>query len=964
MPSPPSALTDLPTLKVSTRLSVVIPAYNSATTIAQTLESLQAQTVPDWEAIVVNDGSTDETASIINQFAQQDARIRLINLPHQGVCTARNEGIRLTQADWLLFLDADDWIAATYMEKMLGKLADYPDSDVIHCSSVRVAADGTFYGEKHVPLAADLFPELARYCPFSINACIVRKSLVLALDGFDSFFFNNQDWDLWQRIARTGAQFVAVPEVLAFYRMRHNSHSSDSIKRFTYGLRTLIQGHGPDPRVPNPHPAHANGMPAEQLPSLKFLLATWCAGTLLGVGKDARHILDLFEDEPVPALDPHTIAVCLLESLPVPTTLSPTILWKQWHEMEPWVDTFLAAMEAKSQAPLLADRVRVILDRLILQEAEAPFPLSLGKTCALCIDITEALVDLYFPAAVERAYCMIEAAGSPVGTLELPVCDGMLSAVVLADAIAANFSWKILGHFFEQTLYPTLTTADNFQAFHDENGWLLFLQQLWDRPGWSNADFYNPKTEDASPFYERIEHPELTLEVSESLPTLPVNAPEINVLVTVGGAALGYVSVPVQDGRVTAQALRVALLLNAGTELCWAVVREGLLGRPLADPTNLRQRLSEAAQQQPKNASMGKHFALNDSSDQVNGRLILGRRSPATGTSDSRWAMLPAATATVLMEAAIATQEPIVQMPTAGVCPRQVVYAPSWVASPLPSPSDACPGSHPKQPWIRHLWKNTITAVKHQSQQLIDRSFGLKKPSPEQHQPLHQDAGDPILTRQLAILKYPPIASVAPAQSPIRQVTTQALEGQLAYLREAGYYSVSLETWRRAVANRQPLPGRGVLLTFDDESLAFYTETFPLLQKYGFLATVFVVVDRIDQPGLMNWQQLRQLQAEGIEVGSHSLSHRPLTGLSITEVVQEAARSRAVLSQELGKPVRSFAYPHGDYDAVVQHLIGACGYTFGFTHCSEPVHFQHPFLALPRIDMQNATLENVIARLP
>jgi glycosyltransferase involved in cell wall biosynthesis len=288
-------------------LSVVIPAYNSAETIAQTIASLQAQTLPDWEAIVVNDGSTDKTAAIVNQFAQQDARIQVIHQPQRGVSTARNEGIRLAKFDWLLFLDADDWIAPDYMEKMLGKLASHPDLDVVHCSSVRVASDGTCYGEKVAPLATDLFAELARYCPFSINACIVRKALVQSLGGFDPFFYNNQDWDLWQRIARTGARFGAVPEVLAFYRMRHNSHSSDGTKRFTYGLRTLVQGHSPDPRVANPHPTHAYGMPSKQLPELKLLLATWCAGTILGRG-DACHLLALLEDEPLPDLDLLSIA--------------------------------------------------------------------------------------------------------------------------------------------------------------------------------------------------------------------------------------------------------------------------------------------------------------------------------------------------------------------------------------------------------------------------------------------------------------------------------------------------------------------------------------------------------------------------------------------------------------------------------------------------------------------------------
>ncbi|MBW4523132.1 MAG: glycosyltransferase [Scytolyngbya sp. HA4215-MV1] len=972
-------------------LSVVIPAYNSAETITQTIESLQAQTLPHWEAIVVNDGSTDETATIVSRFVQQDARIRFINQPHRGVSIARNEGIHLAKFDWLLFLDADDWIAPTYLEKMLGQLATHPDFDVVHCSSVRVAANGTCYGRKQVPLASDLFAELARYCPFSINACIVRKALVLALGGFDPFFYNNQDWDLWQRIARTGARFVAVPEVLAFYRMRHNSHSSDSTKRFTYGLRTLIQGHSPDPRVPNPHPAHVNGMPAERLPGLKLLLATWCAGTVLGVGKDARYLLDLLEAEPIPDLDPLSIALCLLESLPVPTTESPGILWERWSEVEPCVNDFLFAMETKSQAPLLTDRVRVILDRLILQQAEAPLPLALGKTYAIRVEVTEPLRDLYPPVAVERAYCLVEAAGSPLGTLELPVCDGVLSAVVMADAIAANFAWQILGRFFEQTLYAKITTADNFQSFHDEQGWLIFLQQLWNCPDWSNADFYNPHLiREVSTLTQQIEHNELTLEISEALPNVSVSASELTVLLTVGGSALGFITVPVEKEVVTAQALRVALLLGAGAELCCAVVREGLLGRSLSDPTSLRNRLSEAAQQKSNHIPMWQRSARDTASDQGKSMLVLGRRSGDIGTSDSRWARLPAATAAALLESAIATHEPLLQLPTKGCIPSQVLYAPDVIlsASPYqPTRFEAKPqvesakfnqmydaeAALPARSWLRRFWRNAVTTLEQLHPESPHPPSSAQVPLPSQQKRLKSHLVDLMVTQQLAILKYHPIV-VDRSQANGWRMTPQTLAEQLRYLQEAGYYSVNLQTWHQAMTNRQALPGRAILITFDDESLAFYTEAFPLLEKYGFSATVFLAIDRIEQSNdcpnerktstYMNWQQIRQLQASGIEFGSRSLSHRPLTGLSVTEVVQEAARSRTILARELGTSVRSFAYPDGDYDPVVQHLIGACGYTFGLTHRPERSHFRDARLALPRIEIKASDLlQDFVAKL-
>lgn len=99
------------------KVSVVIPAHNAAATIAETLQSLQSQSFTGWEAIVVDDGSRDTTSEIVSRFAQEDSRIRIVSQPNQGVSAARNTGIEHAGADWLLFLDADDWILHKSKEK-------------------------------------------------------------------------------------------------------------------------------------------------------------------------------------------------------------------------------------------------------------------------------------------------------------------------------------------------------------------------------------------------------------------------------------------------------------------------------------------------------------------------------------------------------------------------------------------------------------------------------------------------------------------------------------------------------------------------------------------------------------------------------------------------------------------------------------------------------------------------------
>ena len=158
-------------------VSVVIPAHNAAETLGETLTSLRAQTLPDWEAIVVDDGSRDGTATIAATFAARDARILRVSQPQMGVSAARNTGISLARFDWLLFLDADDWLSPLHLERMTCALVSDPDLDGVHCGWARVTPDGQVI-DKACRKAGDLFALLARGPAFAIHACIVRRSLV------------------------------------------------------------------------------------------------------------------------------------------------------------------------------------------------------------------------------------------------------------------------------------------------------------------------------------------------------------------------------------------------------------------------------------------------------------------------------------------------------------------------------------------------------------------------------------------------------------------------------------------------------------------------------------------------------------------------------------------------------------------------------------------------------------------
>ena len=1141
-------------------VSVIIPAYNGATTLEETLKSLQAQTLPNWEAIVIDDGSQDETVAVATQLAEQDARIRLVSQANGGVCSARNRGIQEARFDWLLFLDADDWIAPRYLEKMTAMIEFDPSLDIIHCGWTRVAPDGTLMGEQYAPDSIDLFPVLARSCTFAIHACIVRRALVEAAGGFSLSLLICEDWDFWQRLARTGIRFGAVREILAFYRMRPNSLSRSSQQLFTNVMWVLDQGHSADPRVPNPDPRYAQGQPREDLAHLKLSLSSWLAGFFLGEGKDARPLLANIKDDHAPELDPNLVATNLFESITLSSCQPPGRWYSLWTGVEGVLQDFLTALEIQSQSSGLAARTRKILEIMVLQQTPMIDSLQIGATYGVRLEITEHIDDILPPGRCDRLYCQIVMEGTELGRLELPVIDGKVSAWVIKDAIAAQFFWPILGKLFEHTHY----TPDQVSE-HDGLGWTLFLQQLWGKPDWEVGDFYNSElSEEVSTVKYLGNSQKLAIEVSEELFNVSVNVSELDVIVTVGGVAVGAISLPVRENFVTAQTLRVAVTVEGGLELCRVFVREALLGNSLGDPTPLRSRLAKLAQAHASLGSIYNQSSLIAENLRSCKSVVLGRHMGAVNSIASRRVMFPTTTAAELVRMAKVTHAELVQLSPPGESIGQVIYAPDVIVN-YPKdlvPTAAVPANIPKtfynrghfetlfsrhaDPWrytspyeqvkyeqtlsllpktrikqalelacaeghftgqlapfVDHLIAADIsqvalerTAERHRdlvnvsyeqldlvrdclpgrfglivcsevlyyvgsledlqavarkiagalepdgyllmahANQIADEpdspgfdwglSFGAKvigeafsllpsmylakaiqtplyrvqlfrrypefcppwqrfkpeitvleeQPAPlppevEAHvmweggRPSRLNGLETILTERLPILRYHRVAPSGSERMRNYRVTPESFEEQLRYLKDAGFYSVSWEQWQWARSQRKPLPGRGVMITFDDGYLDFFQYAWPLLKQYGFAATVFLVADQIGKTNLwdqafgeelplMGWSEIHHLQGEGIEFGSHSAAHHALTALSNEDLVRDLARSRTILQHGLGVPIRTIAYPHGDFNPIVEHFAGGCGYAFGVTCRAGSSQFGDRILALPRIEVMGS----------
>ncbi len=683
-------------------VSIIIPVHDTVDTLPETLASLRAQRHGAWEAIVVDDGSTRNVAAVAT--ATGDARVRVVRQPHAGVSAARNLGMTHAAGEWLLFLDADDWLTPDALERMTAALAADATLDAVHGGWARVLSDGRRTGVRRATLAGDLFPELARYCVFVIHSCIVRRALVRAVGGFDPTLRTNEDWDLWQRIARAGARFGAVADVVALYRTRAQSASMQREQLLRDALTVIGRGHAPDPRVPHPAAAHAEGEPRAQAASAALTYACWPLALAAGTGGEPAPLLALLSDVgAAPTLDAETLAQVFAEAVPLARGQPPSAWPEIWHDVERGLAVGLAAIEERSGAPELARRTRRAIETIAIDtrlSADAAEPdddapdafatapaavwIRVGGSAGAEIDVNYGVPDYAGAAAVEHLRVHVRAGDLAVGVVSLPVCDGVVPARVLADAVAAAHGWELL-----RWLRARLRGASANTAARDDTVWDDFLRALWGVHDLDGAAFYDPQASppscDATAPSVQVGDDEIAVEVSSPLPALTLAAGVAHVRVALGGVALGIVNVERRDARVSAHALRAAISTAAGYELCVAAVRELLLAGPAAadapparardtigwEESPLRRVLAAAARRARTDRggevattdrtgaverSLSRVRAVTDGAPRAG--LVMERRDVSSfGTSASRWGVLPAGAAAALRDAAAAAGE-------------------------------------------------------------------------------------------------------------------------------------------------------------------------------------------------------------------------------------------------------------------------------------------------------------------
>jgi GT2 family glycosyltransferase len=248
------------TVRVVT-FSVVIAAYQAESTVGVAVESVLAQTLDDFEVIVVDDGSSDETAAVAEAIATRDQRVRVLRQANAGPSAARNRGISAGAGEYVSMLDSDDLWLPDYLAEM-GRALDlnpemgfaYTDAWGLDEVSGRFLK-ATAMARQHPPaktLPHDEFVAELMQRNFVYNAVTVRRSVLDQVGGYDPSMSHSEDYELWLRIAISGFTAVRVDGPLGIKRNSSTSLSNDTaamVAGMGLAYRAVLERHPASPRV-------------------------------------------------------------------------------------------------------------------------------------------------------------------------------------------------------------------------------------------------------------------------------------------------------------------------------------------------------------------------------------------------------------------------------------------------------------------------------------------------------------------------------------------------------------------------------------------------------------------------------------------------------------------------------------------------------------------------------------------
>ncbi len=221
-------------------ISIIIPCYNQAHFLAECVESVMSQDYADWELIIVNDGSTDNTLKLALEFAKKDKRINVIDKENGGLSSARNAGIKQIKGNYIHFLDSDDFVLDGFYSSMFKAFSLSPDATVLVCGYRYYDPNRGYFQivegqEKEYTIDDFITGNIAPPAAFCVRSEIMR-----VIGTFDEKLKSAEDWDFWLRVLKANGKIKGIENSQVAYRYSKDSMSRNAFRMYD-ALKTVAQ---------------------------------------------------------------------------------------------------------------------------------------------------------------------------------------------------------------------------------------------------------------------------------------------------------------------------------------------------------------------------------------------------------------------------------------------------------------------------------------------------------------------------------------------------------------------------------------------------------------------------------------------------------------------------------------------------------------------------------------------------